>query len=102
MGRFIADPNVLVLEGTKINGYAGEFLKTVNGVYDTIEEMVASDYISPEALDIKGKIDKCRPSLDEMHSTIAEYGGFCISSAGKVIKNQNEIIDNVNINDARV
>ena len=32
MGRFIADPNVLVLEGTKINGYAGEFLKTVNGV----------------------------------------------------------------------
>ena len=102
MGRFIADPDKLTLEGTKINGYAGEFLKTVNGVYDTIEDMTVNDYISPEALNIKTKIDKCRVNLDEMQQTISEYGTFCITAAGKVIRNQNEIIDNVNINDSNV
>ena len=102
MGRFIADPDKLMLEGTNINGYAAEFLKTVNGVYETIEDMVANDYISPEALTIKVKIDKCRPNLDEMQQTIAEYGNFCITAAGKVVRNQNDIIDNVNINDGSV
>ncbi len=102
MGRFIADPDKLVLEGTKITGYAGEFLKTVNGVYDTIEDMTINDYISPEALSIKTKIDKCRVNLDEMQQTIAEYGTFCVTAAGKVVRNQNDIIANVNINDSNV
>ena len=102
MGRFIADPDKLTLEGSKINGYAGEFKKTVNEVYDTIEDMTINDYISPEALSIKTKIDKCRANLDEMQQTISDYGNFCIQAAGKVVRNQNDIIDNVNINDANV
>ena len=96
MGRFVADPEVLILEGNKINGYSGEFKSDIDKVYETLENMVAHEYISPEAMEIKKEIDKRREDLENMAKVINQYGGFCVRAGNKVIENQDGIIDEIN------
>ena len=96
MGRFVANPEVLILEGNKIDGYSGEFKSDVDKVYETLENMVQREYISPEAMAIKEEIDKYREDLENMAKVIKQYGGFCVRAGNKVIDNQNGIIDEIN------
>lgn len=95
MGRFVADPDVLIREGNKINGYSSEFTNNINRVYDTLENMVQKEYISPEALEIKKEIDGHRQDLNNMAKVINQYGTFCMNAGNKVITNQNQIIDEI-------
>ncbi len=95
MGKFVADPDVLVREGTSIVGLSDEFIANVNDTYDTLDNLVANEYMSPEALAIKKEIDGYREDLNKMGQVINDYGRFCINSGEKVIRNQDGIIDEI-------
>ena len=94
-GRFVGDPEVLIPKGNEMKSLGSEFNEEIVKVYDTIEQITASEYISPEAKKIKEESDKCRVHLEEMAKTISEYGQFSENAGNKIIKNQNGIIDSV-------
>ena len=95
MGRFIADPDLLIAKGNQIVGYSENFNENVVKVYNTLETMVAKEYLSPEAMAIKQEIDNYRADLDNMTKTIRQYGEFSIRSGNRVINNQNGIMDEI-------
>jgi len=95
MGRFIADPDVLLPEGNKINGISSDFFSEIENVYATADNMVRTEYLSPEALAIKKEMDEKRKDLEEMAKVMGKYGNYCINSGNKVVNNQEEVIDQV-------
>ena len=95
MGKFIADPEILIPKGNEIKGISGEFNANIAKVYDTIDHMVQTEYISPEAMEIKKEIDNRRKDLEDMAKVINQYGDYCISSGNKVIDNQDGVIGEI-------
>lgn len=91
MGRFTADPATLDQEGGKINILSENFEEKINSVYSSVENMIANDYISPEAKVIAERIKEKKKDLEEMQKTIKKYGKFSKDAAKDVIDNQEEI-----------
>ncbi len=91
MGRFTADPPVLIREGIGIKEVDSSFDPTVEDVYTIIDELISKDYLSPEALKIANKIRDKKPTLKNMAKTIDQYGEFGIHAGNKVIDNQERI-----------
>ena len=60
MGRFVADPQMLKVKGEEIENQAQQFAQNVEKIYTTVEEMVNSDYLSPEAKAIADEIKSYR------------------------------------------
>ena len=48
-GQFIADPVSLDNNGAKLQTNATSFREDVQAIYNTVEDMIANDYISKEA-----------------------------------------------------
>jgi hypothetical protein len=96
MGRFVADPPVLIREGIGMNTISQSFFDDIERVYTALEDMINKDYLSPEAVHIANKIQNQRPTLEEMAKTIGQYGGFSISAGNRVLDNQENIISEIN------
>ena len=96
MGKFVADPPILIREGIGMNAISQSFKEEIERVYTTLEDMISKDYLSPEALAIANKIQSKRPDLDTMAKVIEEYGGFSINAGNKVFDNQQDIISEIN------
>lgn len=96
MGRFVADPPVLVREGIGITTIGSSFEEEIDRVYTALEEMVSKDYLSPEAEAIANKIQAQRPDLENMAKVINQYGNFSIQAGNKVFDNQENIISEIN------
>jgi len=56
MGKFVADPPVLIREGIGMNAISQSFYEDIERVYTTLDEMINKDYLSPEAVHIANKI----------------------------------------------
>ena len=50
--RFVAQPDVLKMEGNSILDKSQQFAQNVDKIYSTINEMVQSSYVSPAAVAI--------------------------------------------------
>lgn len=94
-GRFVGDPDVLIPKGNEMKGMSAGFNEEIEKVYNTIEQMVATEYLSPEAKAIKEEIDKYKADLLDMGKTMGEYGQFADDAGQDIIKNQNGIIDEI-------
>lgn len=94
-GKFVADPNVLKQQGNSILDKGQQFGQNVEKIYSTIEEMVSSSYLSPAANAIAARIQTYRDDLSQMTKVINDYGNFCLKTADTVVKNEQNIIDNV-------
>lgn len=92
MGRFVASPEVLDANGQRMIGQSEEFARNVDNIYQTVQKMVNSNYVSPEAKAIANEIYSYREDLDRMTRTIGYYGDFCRKASSKVIQNQENII----------
>ena len=95
MGRFTADPPILIREGIGINEIASSFDDNVEAIYNILDELVRKDYLSPEALKIANKIRDKKPTLKNMATTISRYGNFAIHAGNKVIDNQDRIASQI-------
>ena len=85
MGRFVADPDLLIKEGNGIVGISDEFLANVNDTYDTLDNLVANEYMSPEALAIKKEIDTYREDLNKMGLKAKK---FVLSYKNNIVQSQ--------------
>ena len=97
MGRFTADPATLSQEGNKITSLGEHFNENVDKVYTTLDTMTASDYLSPEAKEIAGRIKDKKKDLDDMTKTINQYGEFAKGAAEDVIANQEELSSEIRL-----
>ena len=95
MGRFVADPQILRIKGEEVENQAQQFAQNVEKIYSTVEEMVNSDYLSPEAKAIADEIKSYREDLNAMTRKISNYGTFCKNASNKVIRNQANIVDSI-------
>lgn len=93
--RFVAQPDVLKLEGNSILDKSQRFTNDVDKIYSTINELVQSSYVSPAAKEIARQIESYKDDLEAMAKTIGNYGNYCVKSANVISRNEENIIDNV-------
>lgn len=93
--QFVANPVVLRQEGQKLVEESVEFTRNVSLLYSTVHELVNSAYVSSAARAIAADIEKYHVDLDNMAKTIRQYGNYCTSAAGTVMRNEQNIIDNI-------
>ena len=91
---FVANPDVLRAEGNTVLDQGGQFGQNVDKVYSTVEEMLSSSYLSPAARALGAEIATFRDDLDKMTKVINDYGNYCVSASGTVVRNEENIIDN--------
>lgn len=96
--RFLAQPEILKAKGNSVNDESQEFGQNVNKVYSTVEEMLASSYISPGARAIGAKIQSYKDDMDGMTRVINEYGNHLLLASNTVVRNEQNIMDSVNRN----
>lgn len=92
-GKFTADPMILRSEGQKLIEQSERFDHNVITVYETIDEMLSSAYVSPAARSMGAQIATYRDTLNEMTKTINQYGTFCQTASSKVMANEDRIIE---------
>ena len=95
MGVFSISPVELSASGKKLLENAESFKTNSENIFKTVDEMVHSDYISPEAMAIANQIYSYSEDLTRMCKTIARYGQFCITSSGKIEATQDDIISRI-------
>ena len=95
MGKFVADPVIIGIKGNEIENQAQQFAQNIEKIYSTVEEMVNSDYLSPEARAIAEEIKSYREDLNAMTRKIGNYGTFCKNASNKVLRNQANIVDSI-------
>ncbi len=91
MGRFVADPDTLILKGNEMEENGNAFMDDINKVYTTLDDMINKDYLSPEALVIAKKMESQRKDLEDMAKTMNQYGDFSKRAGNKVLQNQENI-----------
>lgn len=94
--RFVASPDVLRTKGQELVNQAELFANNVAKIYESVNKMVNTDYLSPEAKAIANDINSYKNDLDIMTNTIRQYGNFCLNASNKVINNQEGIISGIN------
>ena len=95
MSKFGANPEILISKGNEIVNQSQEFQDNVQKVYQTVQEMVSSGYLSPEAIAIANTIESYRADLNTMTKVINDYGNLCKTAGQKIINNQDSIIKGV-------
>lgn len=92
MGLFSISPVALTASGKKLLENAESFNTNGNNIFKAVDEMVRSDYISPDARAIANEINSYKDDIAHMRNTLARYGQFCITSSSKMEATQDEII----------
>ena len=95
MGRFVADPALLMRNGNKILQSAEEFGMDIEKIYSLKNALFARGFVAPEAKAISNQIDTYRDELNAMQRIITDYGRFLKTAATKVTNTQNAIIDEI-------
>ncbi len=97
MSVFYANPAELRAKGAQMVEHAQAFADNVKKIYATIDEMVHSNYTSPDAIALANEIEKHHNDMNHMAQIIAEYGDFLSNFGSSVIKNQADNIANIKI-----
>lgn len=95
MGKFGANPEIIRAKGNEVLEESRRFAQNVDKVYQTVNEMINSDYLSPEALAMANEIQSYKDDLVKMTRIIEQYGQFCLNTSSKVIRNQETIIEGI-------
>ena len=95
MGKFVVSPDVLRSKGMEFLQHAENFDMKVAEVYQSVNQMVNSSYVSPEAAAIGRQIESYRDDLMQMTRMLSSYGNYCLNASKKVITNQENIISGI-------
>lgn len=92
---FGAKTQLLNDKGREIKEKASEFDNNSKKIFEVVNEMVVSDYSSPEAVAIANEIRSYQDDLIQMRNAMSGYGDFCINASNLVINNQNDIMSRI-------
>lgn len=95
MGRFGANPDVLHKKGMEFISHAENFDMKVAEIYNSVNRMVTSSYVSPEAAAMGRKIENYRDDLIQLTRMLNAYGNYCINASKTVVANQENIISRI-------
>jgi hypothetical protein len=95
MSRFVGNPQALRAAGGAILEQGGQFKKLINSLYERIDELINTDYPSPEARSIATSIVNRKDVLIQMAQVIDDYGTYCNDASTTVYNNQADITDSV-------
>ena len=98
MGLFVADPYVIEQKGIQILRLSESFTDNINKMDQTIDELVSSDYVSPEAKVLGNEIKRYRKSLEDIRNVMANYGNFGKQTGNAVLSNQADLASDVRAN----
>ena len=91
---FVANPAILRQEGNSLADQKQQFGQNIDKIYSTLDDLLASSYVSPAAKAIGDKIRNCRDDLEMMEKIIGDYSNYCLTTSTTVVKNEDNIIDN--------
>lgn len=91
---FIANPAILRQEGNALADQGQQFGQNIDKIYSTLDDILASSYVSPAAKAIGERIRAGRDDLELMRKIINDYSGYCLTTGNTVDKNEQNIIDN--------
>lgn len=91
---FVANPAILRQEGNSLSDQGQQFGQNIEKIYSTLDDLLASSYVSPAAKAIGEKIRASRDDLEMMKKIIDDYSNYCLTTSGTVVKNEDNIIDN--------
>ena len=91
METFVADPITIKTKGDQILGLVDSFTDNMNKLYATIEQMINSDYLSPEAYVLANEIKKYKVELNNIRNIMANYGMFRQGTSNQVVNNQEDL-----------
>lgn len=92
---FGAKPEMLIAKGNELAEQSQEFSRNAKKIFDTVNEMITSNYSSPEAVAIANEIKSYQDDLENMQRAINNYGEFCKIAGTKVVRNQEDIISSI-------
>lgn len=95
MGTFTASPDAIRTKGNQIVELAEEFTNNMNKMYATIDKLVNSDYVSPEARVLANRISTYKADLINIRNVMAQYGTFCQGTSNDVETNQDNLSEDV-------
>lgn len=95
-GVFVADPTVLEQNGRKVIENSEAFKDCVTEIYNIVDQMITSDYVSREAAEIGRKVESYQPDMDNLARAIGDYGRFLDRASVIVRNNQDDIISGIN------
>lgn len=95
---FVADPVILKQEGNKLDDLTTRFNENVESIYNTVEEMLSTSYVSPAARELGQKILSYKGDLDNMTKAMAGYANYCHNASSKVAQNEDKIVDSFKVN----
>ena len=90
-----AKPEMLIAKGNELAEQSQEFSRNAKKIFDTVNEMITSNYSSPEAVAIANEIKSYQDDLENMQRAINNYGEFCKIAGTKVVRNQEDIISSI-------
>lgn len=77
---------------------AEAFKNEYENIYTIIEALIGSEWSSPGATMIAEKIVERKPNLEDLYKVIVRYSEYCGRTAGRVIENEDNIIEGVSGN----
>ena len=95
MGKFVADPEQIRTIGNKVLDEANQFKENYEKIFTTVNEMVTTDYLSPDAKVLAGLINNRKEELVAMYNTMLEYGAYCLKVSDSVVRNVESNISNM-------
>ena len=91
-------PSMMRTEGSKQIQVSEDFDTAIKNLYNLLDDLVYSGYVSPESLAIKENIDEYKGTLINAKNTIRGYGEFLIGAANDTEENSQDIIQKTKIN----
>lgn len=91
-GVFLANTGSMNSIGIQIVGLADDFVKNIDTIYQTVENMVQKNYRSVAARAIAVDIKSHHEQLKTMAESIRGYGDFSRRASKKINDNEQNII----------
>lgn len=91
MAIFKFSPSELQKASGEIHEHAASFRDNAKKIFDTVEKMRASDYLSPEAMVLAEKIESYKEDIEKMAKKFDEYSEFLHNSVNVVESTQDEL-----------
>ena len=97
MSLFKGDTRAIKQEGDKLEDLTNSFNQNVKNIYENVEKLLTTSYVSPAARELGEKILSYRDDLDNMTKTMKDYTDFCHFASAEIAKTDRDIADNFNV-----
>ena len=90
-GTFKVEPSVLSMKGNEICDQATIFANKIDEIFNSVDTLLNSGYVSEGAKVIGESIKNKRDDLNKIKQIMENYGVFCKESSNAAVRNDENI-----------